>query len=52
MMSKLKLVYGGFFWNPSYGGPWTIPKAISEITLSFSRLTISFFFKITISFSY
>jgi hypothetical protein len=31
------------FWNPSYGHPWIIPKAISEITTSFSNLTLRFF---------
>jgi hypothetical protein len=38
----IKTSIWGIFWNPSYGHPWTIPKTISEITTSFSCLTISF----------
>jgi hypothetical protein len=34
--------YMGDFGNLSYGHPWTIPKTISEITISFSSLTPSF----------
>ncbi len=42
-----------FFWNPSYGRPWTIPKTISKTTTSFSSLTTLFLFLIiTASFSY
>jgi hypothetical protein len=41
MWSK-RLVYGGFFWNLLYGGPWSIPKTILEITTSVSSLTPSF----------
>jgi hypothetical protein len=41
MTSNKKLV-DGFFWNPSYGCPWTIPKKIFKITTPFSSLSISF----------
>jgi hypothetical protein len=41
-----------FFWNPSYGRPWTIPKTISKTTISFSSLTTLFLFLIITAFSY
>jgi hypothetical protein len=36
------MVYEGFFGNPLYGYPWTVPKTISEINISFSNLNASF----------
>jgi len=55
MSNRNWYIYEGFFFgNPSYGPPrpWTIPKTSSEITISFSSLTISFSFLIAVFFSY
>jgi hypothetical protein len=43
MSNRLELVYEGFFCNPSYGYPCTVPKANSKITISFSSLIASHF---------